>query len=173
VNDSNTDQPFLRLTLETIVAKTNIKTFDMEVQASLTDFIVYHQQFIGKDNQPLRLLSAEVIEAEGEENQKLVDMNFHHTSLENPLFLSSPYNGIENKAKINLSKLVVTLQLEALLSIFKFQDSLMKKLPKDSPEDQAKKKQEEEEKKKQEEQKTAEENKKIVKKNGEILERNQ
>ena len=54
---------------------------------------------------------------------------------------------------------MVTLQLEALLSIFKFQDSLLKQLPKDSPEDQAKKKQEEEEKKAQE-QKNTDENKK-------------
>jgi hypothetical protein len=149
----------------------------MEFDASLTDFIVYHEQFIGKDNQRLRLLSAEVIELEGEENQKLVSMKFLHTSPENPLFLSPNYNGIENEADVHFSKLCVTLQLEALLSIFRFQDSLMKKLPQDSQEDQAKKKQEEEkkkqeeEKKKQEEQKNAEENKKVAKKNGEIFER--
>jgi hypothetical protein len=160
------------LTFETIVAKTKIKTFDMEFDASLTDFIVYHEQFIGKDNRQLRLLSAEFIEKEGEENRKLVSMNFQHTSPENPSFLLSPYDGIENKADVNVSKLVVTLQLEALLSIFKFQDSLMKKLPQDTPEDQAKKKQEEEKKKQEEEKKKQEEEKKqhgqkIVKKNGE------
>jgi len=144
----------------------------MEFDASLTDFIVYHEQFIGKDNRQLRLLSAEFIEQEGEENRKLVSMNFQHTSPENPSFLLSPYEGIENKADVNVSKLVVTLQLEALLSIFKFQDSLMKKLPQDTPEDQAKKKQEEEKKKQEEEKKKQEEEKKqqeqkTVKKNGE------
>jgi hypothetical protein len=126
----------------------------MEFDASLTDFIVYHEQFIGKDNQQLRLLSAQYIEQEGEENRKLVSVYFLHTSPENPLFSSSNYNGIENQANVTFSKLVVTLQLEALLSIFKFQDSLIKKLPQDKPEEQAKKKQEEE-------------NKKIAKKNGE------
>lgn len=148
--------------------KTVVKTFDMAIDASLSDFIVYHQQFVGTDNQPLRLLSAQYIEQEGEETKHLVSMNVRHTSRENPLFSLSPYNGIENKVDVKFSKLVVMLQLEALLSIFKFQDSLMKQLPKDSPEDQAKKKQEEEEKKLQE-QKTADENKKIVKKNGETF----
>ncbi len=137
----------------------------MKFDASLTDFIVYHQQFIGHDNQHLRLLSAQYIEQEGEENRKLVSVSFLHTSRDNPLFSSSTYNGIENTANVHFSKLVVTLQLEALLSIFKFQDALMKELPQDSPEIQAKKKQEEEEKKLQE-QKTTDENKKIVKKNG-------
>ncbi len=137
----------------------------MKFDASLTDFIVYHEQFIGKDNQALRLLSAQYIEQEGEENRKLVNMNFLHTSRENPLFSSSTYNGIENTANVHVSKLVVTLQLEALLSIFKFQDSLMKELPQDSPENQAKKKQDEEEKKLQEQKNVVDENKKIVKKN--------
>ena len=75
--------------------------------------------------------------------------NFLHTSPENPLFLSSNYNGIENKAHVHFTKLVVTLQLEALLSILRFQDALMKKLPKDTPEEELKKKEEEEEKKQQ------------------------
>lgn len=142
----------------------------MEFDASLTDFIVYHEQFIGNDNQQLRLLSAQYIEQEGEENKKLVSVNFLHTSKENPLFLtSSLYNGTESQADVVFSKLVVTLQLEALLSIFKFQDTLLKKLPQDTPEVQAKKKQEEDKKKQEEEEKKKqeeEENKKVVKKNG-------
>ena len=68
-------------------------------------------------------------------------MKFVHTSKENPLFAFSPYDGIENQGKVKFSRLVVTLQLEALLSIFKFQDRLMEKLPKDdTPNEQVKKK---------------------------------
>jgi hypothetical protein len=58
----------------------------------------------------------------------------------------------------------VTLQLEALLSIFKFQDSLMKNLPKDTVEDPTKKKPEEP--KEEEENKNNEKTGKVVKKNG-------
>jgi hypothetical protein len=174
-NETNDDEPFLRLTLESIIAKTKIKTFDMEFDASLADLIVYHEQFIGKDNQQLRLLSAQLDKENQNQNQKLVSVKFLHTSQENPLFLSSSYNGIENQAHVHFSKLVVTLQLEALLSIFKFQDSLMKKLAKETLEDPIKKKQREEEEKKQKEIKNAEDNKnnektgKVVKKNGEIF----
>ncbi|CAF0895845.1 unnamed protein product [Rotaria sp. Silwood1] len=156
MKEKNEDAPFLRLTLESIVAQTKIKTFDMEFDASLANLLVYHQQFIGKDNQQLRLLSAQLEQnTNNDENQKLVSVNFLHTSPENPLFLTSDYNGIENKAHVHFSKLVVTLQLEALLSILRFQDTLMKQLPQDTPENQAKKKQEEE-MKKQQEQKNAE-----------------
>ena len=132
----------------------------MEFEASLTDFIVYHEQFVGKDGQKLRLLSAEVIEAEGEENQKLVDLSFRHTSAENPLFALAPYNGVESEAKIQVNKLVIMLQLEALLSIFKFQDTVMKKLPQEPVVEQPKKEEQPEPTKEQKE----EENKKIVKK---------
>lgn len=130
----------------------------MHFNASLSDLIVYHEQFTGKDETTLRLLSAEYIEQEGEESRDLVSMNILHTSRENPLFQSSPYDGIENKLGVNLSKLVVNLQLEALLSIFKFQDTVMKQLAADAP---AKKKPEEEQ-----QLKNPEEEKKIVKKNG-------
>jgi hypothetical protein len=141
----------------------------MEFDASLADLIVYHEQFVGNDNQQLRLLSAHLDTENEDQNQKLVSVNFLHTSNENPSFSSSIYNGIENQANVHFSKLVVTLQLEALLSILRFQDSLMKSLPTDKPEDQAKKKEEEEQQKKQQEQKIAEDNKagKVVKKNGE------
>jgi hypothetical protein len=166
MHENTEDQPFLRLTLESIVAKTKLKTFDMEFDASLTDMVVYHEQFVVKDNQQLILLSAEYIEKENEENQKLVSMFFLHTSQENPSFSSAIYNGIENQVHVHLTKLVVTLQLEALLSILRFQDSLMKKLPKDTPEEQAKKKQEQ---KDAEENKNNEKTDKVVKKNGEIF----
>ena len=132
----------------------------MEFDASLADFIVYHEQFVGKDNQQLRLLSAQLKTGSTEENKKLVSLHFLHTSKDNPLFSSSHYAGVENQAHVHLSKLVITLQLEALLSILRFQDSLMSSLVTDTPEEQAKKKQE---------QKAIEENKttdKVVKKPG-------
>jgi hypothetical protein len=117
----------------------------MEFDASLADLIVYHEQFVGKDNQQLHLLSAQLNRDNPNEqsDQKLVSVNFLHTSPENPLFSSSIYNGIENKAHIHMTELVVTLQLEALLSILRFQDELSKKLPKEFLEDETKKKEEE------------------------------
>lgn len=139
-DENDEGDPFLSLTLQSIVAKTKIKTFDMEFDASLANLIVYHEQFVGKDNQQLRLLSAEL--HQNEEERKLVSVSFLHTSPENPLFYSSTYNGIENKAHVHMTKLVVILQLEALLSILRFQDALMKKLPKDSIEEEKEKKQE-------------------------------
>ncbi|CAF3681386.1 unnamed protein product [Rotaria sordida] len=160
-NDKDEDQTFLRLTLESIVTKTIMKTFDMNFDASLANLIVYHEQFIGKDNQNLRLLSAELDQLNNSESQKLVRFKYHHTSSKNPLFLSSDYDGIEDRVQVHFSKLIVTLQLEALLSIFRFQDSLMKKLPQVTAEDQTKKKLEQEQKNIEINDKTE----KIVKKN--------
>ena len=152
-SDENDDKPFLCLTLDSIVAQTRLKTFDMDFNASLADFIVYHKQFIGKDNQQLRLLSAQLDAERSEEHRKLVSVHLLHTSKENPLFLSPTYNGVENEAQVKFSKLVVNLKLEALLSILRFQDSLMKKLPQASPPIEEKK----------------EEQEKITKKNGKPL----
>jgi hypothetical protein len=39
------------------------------------------------------------------------------------------YGGLENKVRIHLSKFVARLQLEAVLSIMRFQDNLMQKWP--------------------------------------------
>lgn len=139
-NENDPGDPFLHLTLQSIIAKTKIKTYDMEFDASLANLIVYHEQFVDKDNQHLHLLSAQLNSTE-EQDQKLVSLNFLHTSPSNPLFYSSIYNGIENKAYIHMTKLVVTLQLEALLSILRFQDVISRKLPKDILEDESKKKQ--------------------------------
>ena len=133
MNETSGEEPFLRITLEYIAVKTKVKTFDMEFEASLTDLIVYHEQFIGKDSQQLRLLAAQVDKTSSQGSQELVNVNFLHTSKDNPLFSSAEYNSIENQAHVHFSKLVVTLQLEALLSILRFQDSLMKKLPNDKP----------------------------------------
>ncbi|CAF2796909.1 unnamed protein product [Rotaria sp. Silwood2] len=87
MNENNEDAPFLRITLESIVAQTKIKTFDMEFDASLANLILYHEQFIGKDNQQLRLLSAQLEQdTSNNQNKKLVCVNFLHTSPENPTF---------------------------------------------------------------------------------------
>jgi hypothetical protein len=145
VSANDEGDPFLHLTLDSIVAKTKIKTYDMEFNASLADLIVDHEQFIGKGNQQLRLLSAQLnTDEKDQQDKKLVSVNFLHTSPDNPLFSSPTYNGIENRAHVHFTKLVVTLQLEALLSILRFQDALLKKLPKDTPEMEAKKTMEEE-----------------------------
>ncbi|CAF1256037.1 unnamed protein product [Rotaria sordida] len=138
------DYPFLRISFISIYVQTFIKTFDIEFQASLDDFIIYHEQFITKDNQHLRFLAAQ-----HEENQnidkinskKLVSLHILHTSSNNPLFTSSKYDGLENKIRIHFSKLIVTLQLEALLSIMKFQDNFMQKWPTDIFEEHIEKKQ--------------------------------
>lgn len=110
-----------------------MKTFDMEFDATLADLVVFHDQFVGKDQRKLRLLSTEIKTTSSNENEtKFVNFKFVHTSAENPLFKSKIYDGIENRVDVHLSKLVVILQLEALLSILRFQDALLKKLPKDS-----------------------------------------
>lgn len=144
----------------------------MEFDASLVNLIVYHEQFIGKNNQQLCLLSAQVNKNNdnqiNEENQKLVSFHFLHTSSENPLFLSPTYDGTENRAHVHFSKLVVTLQLEALLSILRFQDSLLKKLPQESTDAQAKQKQEQEQKSISEA-KSTDKLGKVTKKNGEYI----
>jgi hypothetical protein len=107
-----------------------IKTFDIEFQASLDDLIIFHEQFITETNSHLRILAAQY-----DENQihskKLVDIHVLHTSADNPLLTSSKYGGLENKVRIHLSKFIVTLQLDALLSIMRFQDNIMQKWPKE------------------------------------------
>ncbi|CAF0751812.1 unnamed protein product [Rotaria sordida] len=176
-NDDN-GRPFLHLTLDSIIARTKIKTFDMVFDASLADLILYHEHFIGKDNQRLCLLSAQIHKNDSSEInqqiQQLVSINFLHTTRENPLFSSSYYNGIENKAYVHFSKLVVILQLEALLSILRFQDALSKKISKVILDNDVKKK-DEEKKEQQQQLKLPEENKlfgrssstfgKVIKKN--------
>jgi len=121
-------------------AKTFIKTFDIEFQASLDDLIIFHEQFITKDNHHLRFLAAQYEENENINkinSNKLVTIHILHTSSNNPLFTSSKYDRLENKIRTHLSKLVLTLQLEALLSIMRFQDNIIQKWPKNSLEEQA------------------------------------
>ena len=137
-NENEESKSFLHLILDSILVKTKLKTFDMEFNVSLTNLILYHEQFIGKDNQHLCLLSALL----NKENsiQTLISLHFLHTSSENPLFQSLHYNGIENRLDIHFTKLIVILQLEALLSILKFQDILFKNLFQETLKDELKKK---------------------------------
>jgi hypothetical protein len=142
----NQEQAFLRISLLSMYAQTFVKTDEIEFQASLDDMIIFHEQFITNDNQHLRILAAQ-----HEEKTKLVNISVLHTSDEN----SSKYD--ENKVRIHLSKFVVTLQLEALLSIMRFQDNIMEKWPTDQT------------KKTSEENKTISNIGKFVKKNGENI----
>ena len=174
IKNNNQDEAFLRLTLESITAGTKIRTFDVEFNASLANLIVYHEQFIGKDNQQLRLLAAQLEHKDDQKNQRLVIINFLHTSEENPLFVSSTYGGTDNTVSVHFSRLVVTLQLEALLSILRFQDTLMKNLPQDTSENQATVQRERDQKKQQEQTNIDDNNStdksgKIIKKQGETI----
>ena len=98
-------------------ARVLLKTFDIEFQASLDDLIVFHEQFITKNKQHLCLLAAQ----RNLQSQKLVEIHVLHTS---------PDDGqSQNKVRIHLSKFVLALQVEALLSILRFQDNITQKWP--------------------------------------------
>lgn len=127
-NDENDqEEAFLRILLYTLSAHVTWKTFDKEFQVSLSDLIVFHEQFIGQDNEKLRLISAEFDEGNAEEQKILVTADVKQRSRSNPAFQTA-YGGIETEGKFDFKKLVVILKLEALLSILRFQDSLMKSL---------------------------------------------
>jgi hypothetical protein len=121
--ESDQTQSFVRISFVSISARTSIKTFDIEFDASLTDLIILHEQFLTKNNQPLRLLSTK-------HDEKLLSVKSLFTSPENPLFNSDPYKRIENQVRVHISPFVMMLQVEALLSILRFQKDLMEKLPK-------------------------------------------
>jgi hypothetical protein len=110
-----------------------MRTFDMEFHASLADFIVYHEQFIGRDGQHLRLLSAQFDDNQADDERTLISLDFVHRARDNPSFSSSTSNSIENEIDIGFSKMVVILKLEALLSIMRFQETVTKKLAKATP----------------------------------------
>lgn len=94
-----------------------VKTVDIEFQASLNDLIIFHEQFITKNKQHLRLLAAQP----NLQSQKLVEIHVLHTS--------SDDGKSKNKVRVHLSKFVLALQLEALLSILRFQDNITQKWP--------------------------------------------
>ena len=104
-----------------------MKTFDIEFQVSLENLIIFHEQLMIDDNQHLRFLTAEYDETDKSNPSKLVRVYILHTSPDNPLFTSPKYDKLENKIQIHLNKLIVTLQLEAMLSLMRFQDNIMQK----------------------------------------------
>lgn len=111
-------------------AQVFFNTLDIEFQASLDDLILFHEQFIAKTHHHLRLLGAQRDKNEAQ-SKKLVSIHVLHTSPDNPLFTSAKYGGLENRVRIHLSKFLMTLQLEALLSIMRFQDNITQKWPKE------------------------------------------
>lgn len=137
--------PFLRISLISLSSQVISKTFDLDIQMSLKDFTIFHEQFITKDNQHLCLLSAQHQQTQNIDyinSDKFFYIHILHTSLNNPLFSTPKYEGVENKIQINLNKLIITMQLEALLSIMKFQNKITQNLSKQvDSEDQNKRKQ--------------------------------
>jgi hypothetical protein len=130
--DSN--EPFIEISLVSILAQTKMKAYDIEFDLSLEDFVIIHQQFEIKENKKLYLFDNQHNE------KKLLSINGLLTSAENPLFSLAPYNSIENRIRINLSKSILNLQLEAFTSIILFKNNLMNKLsrPEKNVPDQAK-----------------------------------
>ena len=95
LDESNGIQPFVRISFISITAQTTIKTFDIELNASLANLIIVHEQFLSNMNEPLRLFSTE-------NNGTLFAVKCLFTSPENPLFYSDPYNSIENRIQLQL-----------------------------------------------------------------------
>lgn len=112
------ENPFLRLSFVSICAQVFLKTFNTEFRASLDDLIVFHEQFVTKNDDRLRLLAAQP----NLQSKKLVMIHVLNTS--------STHGKAENNVHIHLSKFVMVLQLEALLSILRFQDNITQKWPK-------------------------------------------
>ncbi|CAF4638200.1 unnamed protein product, partial [Rotaria sp. Silwood2] len=126
---SNDSQPFVRITLLSMIARATMKTFDIDFNASLADFIIVHEQFITNNNDRLCLIAMERLRYR--ENDTVISINGLLTSPVNPNFASAPYNAIENQIRVHIGKPVLMLQLEALLSIIRFKNDIMKKISKE------------------------------------------
>ncbi|CAF3245385.1 unnamed protein product [Rotaria sp. Silwood2] len=127
LSDSSNDyQPFVRISLLSIAARATMKTFNIDFNASLADFIIVHEQFITTNNDRLCLIAMERLH--NRENDKLISINGLLTSPANPKFTSAPYNSLENQIHVHIGKSVLMLQLEALLSIIRFKNDLMGKI---------------------------------------------
>ncbi|CAF3768117.1 unnamed protein product [Adineta steineri] len=118
---SDSNEPFIELSFVSIIIEAKMKTYDIEFNFSLEDFYLIHQQFETKDNKKLYLIGNQ-----HNDNSKLLVINGLLTSIENPLFSSSPYNSIENKIHINFSQSNLNIQLEALTSILIFKNNIIK-----------------------------------------------
>ncbi|CAF3918749.1 unnamed protein product, partial [Rotaria sordida] len=128
-NISNDTHPFMRISLLSIVARARMKTFDIDFNVSLTDFIIVHERFITTNNDRLCLISME--RTHDRVNVKLIRINGLLTAPENPMFASAPYNSIENQIRVHIGKPILMLQLEPLLSIVQFKNDLMEKVVKE------------------------------------------
>ena len=84
----------------------------------MDDLIVLHEQFVTKNDDLLCLLAAQ----SNLQSKKLVIIHLLNTSSTN--------GKAETNVHIHLSKFVMILQLEALLSILRFQDNITEKWPK-------------------------------------------
>ncbi|CAF4278394.1 unnamed protein product [Rotaria sp. Silwood2] len=130
LSDSSNDyQPFVRISFLSIAARATMKTFNIDFNASLADFIIVHEQFITTNNDRLCLIAMERLH--NRENDKLISINGLLTSSANPKFTSAPYNSLENQIHVHIGKSVLMLQLEALLSIIRFKNDLMGKISKE------------------------------------------
>jgi hypothetical protein len=110
-----------------------MKTYDMEFNASLEDFVIIHEQFETKDNNRLHLFSCE-------NNSLFFRINCLLTSTKNPSFSSSPYNSIENNIHLELTRSILNIQLEALTSIIQYKNNIQEKLS-NLPKEKSKQKQ--------------------------------
>ena len=130
----HSNEPFIEVSLVSILAQAKMKTYDIEFDLSLENFHIIHQQFEIEQNKKLYLFDNQHNE------KKLLSINGLLTSTENPLFSSDPYNSIENRIRMNLSKSILNLQLEAFTSIILFKNNLMNQLsrPEKDVSDQAK-----------------------------------
>ncbi|CAF1527950.1 unnamed protein product, partial [Adineta steineri] len=108
-------RPFVNISIISLVARTTMKTFDIDFDISLTDLNITHEQFLTTSNSALRIISIE--HHANQENKHLLSIQGLLTSSVNPSFDSAPYNSIENQARLHIAKPVLMLQLEPFVSI--------------------------------------------------------
>jgi hypothetical protein len=125
MDSSDLNEPFIEVSFVSIIGQAKIKTYDVEFDLSLEDFYIIHQQFETKDDKKFYLFG-------GQHKDKLLNISGLLTSAENPLFSSPPYNSVENKYRISLSKSILNLQLEAFSSVVIFKNNLLNKLSRQS-----------------------------------------
>ncbi|CAF4174168.1 unnamed protein product, partial [Adineta steineri] len=116
-------EEFLEISFELIQCSSNIKTYDIDLNISLDNFYIIHQQFLtNNNNEKLNLLNRQ------NNHSKLFQMNCLLTSDTNPLFNSSPYNSIENNIQLTLNQIFIYFHLQAFQSIISFTNNIKQKL---------------------------------------------
>ncbi|CAF4001283.1 unnamed protein product, partial [Adineta steineri] len=119
-------RPFVNISIISLVARTTMKTFDIDFDISLSDLNITHEQFLTTSNTSLRLVSIE--HHPNQDNKHLISIQGLLTSSVNPSFDSAPYNSIENQARLHIAKPVLMLQLEPFVSIIQFKNNVMEKI---------------------------------------------